>query len=164
MTFFLFAILGAVLGIFWHLLFGRRTGINMVADIMIGLVGAVSGGALTAFPDLLARLWSDYGMPMYVTENGAAYDDVVDADGQVHDHDRVQYLSEHYAAVHDAITDGADVRGHYVWSLLDNFEWSYGYSKRFGIVRVDFDTQLRTPKDSAHFYREIARSNAVPAL
>jgi beta-glucosidase len=118
----------------------------------------------TGLRDLLARLWSDYHVPMYITENGAAYEDVIDADGQVHDQDRVQYLSEHYAAVHDAIADGADVRGYYVWSLLDNFEWAYGYSKRFGIVYVDFESQQRTIKDSGWFFARTARDNAVSTL
>ena len=118
----------------------------------------------TGLRDLLARLWSDYHVPMYITENGAAYDDVIDADGQVHDPERVQYLGEHFAAVHDAITDGADIRGYYVWSLLDNFEWSYGYSKRFGIVYVDFDSQQRIIKDSGRFFAQTARDNAVPTL
>ena len=77
---------------------------------------------------------------MAITENGAAYEDDVAADGAIHDAERVRYLHEHLAAVHGAIADGIDVRGYYVWSLLDNFEWAWGYSKRFGIVRVDFDT------------------------
>ncbi|MDQ1539888.1 MAG: beta-glucosidase, partial [Actinomycetota bacterium] len=116
----------------------------------------------TGLRDLLARLWSDHHTPMYITENGAAYDDVVDADGHVHDPERVQYLGEHFAAVHDAIADGADVRGYYVWSLLDNFEWSYGYSKRFGVVYVDFESQDRIIKDSGKFFARTARNNAVP--
>jgi beta-glucosidase len=99
---------------------------------------------------------------MYITENGAAYDDVVDADGHVHDPERVQYLGEHFAAVHGAIADGADVRGYYVWSLLDNFEWSYGYSKRFGVVYVDFESQDRIIKDSGKFFARTARNNAAP--
>jgi len=116
----------------------------------------------TGLRDLLARLWSDYHTPMYITENGAAYDDTVDADGHVHDPERVQYLGEHFAAVHDAIADGADVRGYYVWSLLDNFEWSYGYSKRFGVVYVDFESQDRIIKDSGKFFARTARNTAVP--
>jgi beta-glucosidase len=113
--------------------------------------------------ELLARLWREYGKPMLITENGAAYDDVVAADGLVHDAERTQYVREHLGAVHDAIRDGVDVRGYYVWSLLDNFEWSYGYSKRFGIVRVDFETQERTVKDSGRFYADVVRNNALPA-
>ncbi|MDQ1485447.1 MAG: beta-glucosidase [Actinomycetota bacterium] len=113
--------------------------------------------------ELLGRLWRDYHVPMFITENGAAFDDVVDG-GEVRDAERVRYLHEHLAAVHDALTDGVDVRGYYVWSLLDNFEWSYGYSKRFGIVYVDFDSQQRTIKDSGRFYARVARSNGLPPL
>jgi beta-glucosidase len=112
--------------------------------------------------ELLVRLWNEYRTPMYVTENGAAYDDVVSPDG-VHDPERTQYVREHLAALHDAIAAGADVRGYYLWSLLDNFEWAYGYSKRFGIVHVDFDTQQRTVKDSGHFYASVMKANALPA-
>ncbi len=89
---------------------------------------------------------------LLVTENGAAFDDVVELDGGVVDPRRVEYLSRHIAAVGDAIDAGAPVKGYYVWSLLDNFEWGYGYTKRFGIVYVDYETQRRTPKSSAHWY------------
>jgi beta-glucosidase len=114
--------------------------------------------------DLLARLWRDYHQPMAITENGAAYDDVVDTDGAIHDEERVRYVHEHLDALHRAIADGIDIRGYYLWSLLDNFEWAWGYSKRFGIVRVDFETQVRTVKDSGIFYAGIARTNTLPAL
>jgi beta-glucosidase len=76
----------------------------------------------------------------------------------------VRYIHEHLVAVRDAIAEGVDVRGYFMWSLLDNFEWAYGYSKRFGIVRVDFDTQLRTVKDSGRYYSRVARSNALPSI
>jgi beta-glucosidase len=103
----------------------------------------------------LKRVHHDYGpIPMMVTENGAAYPDVVAADGAVHDTDRVDYLESHIQAVSDAIDAGVDVTGYFVWSLLDNFEWGWGYSKRFGIVRVDYETLQRTVKDSGHWYRE----------
>ena len=118
----------------------------------------------TGLHELLTRLWADYRKPMLITENGAAYEDEVSADGAVHDPERVRYIHEHLVALHDAIADGIDVRGYYLWSLLDNFEWSYGFSKRFGIVRVDYESQVRTPKDSARFYAEVARANAVPPL
>jgi len=98
-----------------------------------------------------------------VTENGAAYDDVVGPDGSVDDPERVRYLRLHLAAVHEAITAGVDVRGYFVWSLLDNFEWAYGFSKRFGIIHVDYETLERTPKDSARFYAEVTRANGLPA-
>jgi beta-glucosidase len=113
--------------------------------------------------ELLTRLWRDYRQPMAITENGAAYADVVDPDGAVHDPERVRYLQEHLSALHDAIADGIDVRAYYLWSLLDNFEWSWGYSKRFGIVRVDFESQQRTVKDSGRFYAGVARTNTLLA-
>ena len=102
------------------------------------------------------------GVPLHVTENGAAYPDVLTPDGAVHDTDRIGYVDGHLRALHRAIADGADVRGYYLWSLLDNFEWGYGYSKRFGIVHVDYDTQERTPKDSAHWYADVIRRNGLP--
>ncbi|MFF5973843.1 GH1 family beta-glucosidase [Streptomyces sp. NPDC012769] len=106
--------------------------------------------------ELLVRLRDDLpGVPLVITENGAAYEDYADPEGQVKDPERVAYLRAHLAAVHRAIEDGADVRGYFLWSLLDNFEWAYGYSKRFGIVHVDFATQRRTFKDSAHWYAEV---------
>jgi len=87
-----------------------------------------------------------------VTENGAAFfDPPTVQDGRVADALRVDYLRAHIKAIHAAIRSGVDLRGYFVWSLLDNFEWSLGYSKRFGIVHVDFETQARTPKDSARF-------------
>jgi beta-glucosidase len=117
------------------------------------------------FPAGLTRVltWvkERYGNPpVYVTENGAAFFDPPSLDGdRVADPLRVDYLRKHLTAVHAAIEAGADVRGYFVWSLLDNFEWSAGYSKRFGIVHVDFETQTRTPKDSAAFYSDVIASN-----
>jgi beta-glucosidase len=117
---------------------------------------------------LLVRLGKEYdGLPpLYVTENGAAYDDVVSDDGSVHDVERTGYIVDHIRAVGDAIALGADIRGYFVWSLLDNFEWAWGYNKRFGIVRVDYDTQLRTIKDSGREYARIISSSrrSVPNL
>lgn len=106
---------------------------------------------------LLVRLGREYPTlpPLFVTENGSAYDDELSADGRVHDAERTQYIVDHVQAVSDAIADGADVRGYFVWSLLDNFEWSWGYDKRFGIVRVDYDSQERTIKDSGLAYAQI---------
>jgi beta-glucosidase len=102
-----------------------------------------------------------YGpVPLYVTENGAAfYDPPSPVDGRVDDPLRVAYLRSHIRAVADAIAGGADVRGYFAWSLLDNYEWAQGYSKRFGLVHVDYATQQRTPKASAHFYKDVIRSN-----
>jgi beta-glucosidase len=110
--------------------------------------------------DTLVALKDRYGdLPIYVTENGAAFFDPPAVDGdRLSDPLRVQYLRQHIAAVHAAIARGVDVRGYFVWSLLDNFEWSLGYSKRFGLVHVDFDTQKRTSKDSALFYADVIAS------
>jgi beta-glucosidase len=93
--------------------------------------------------------------PIYITENGRACQDVVAPDGQVDDPDRVRYLDGHLRAVVDAIQAGVDVRGYYCWSLLDNFEWAEGYSKRFGLVHVDYATQQRTPKSSFSWFRSL---------
>ncbi|HWL02530.1 MAG TPA: GH1 family beta-glucosidase [Microbacteriaceae bacterium] len=104
---------------------------------------------------LLVRLGQEYGdalPPLYVTENGAAYDDIVTGDGLVHDAQRTEFILDHVAAIGDAIEQGADVRGYFVWSLLDNFEWAWGYDERFGIVRVDYDSLVRTVKDSGRAY------------
>jgi beta-glucosidase len=101
-------------------------------------------------------------LELMVTENGAAFGDTVGADGRVVDPERIAYLREHLAAVHAAITAGARVSGYFVWSLMDNFEWSFGYARRFGIIAVDYATLARTPKASARFYAEAARANAVP--
>jgi beta-glucosidase len=97
------------------------------------------------------------GVPLYVTENGGAFDDVVSEDG-IHDADRVDYYDSHIHAALDAKEQGADLRGYFAWSLFDNLEWAEGWTKRFGVVRVDADTQKRTPKDSALFLREVYRS------
>ena len=113
------------------------------------------------FTALLVRLHRDYGVPMVITENGAAFDDLDVEDGYVADTDRVEYLKSHIAAVAEAVRAGADVRGYLAWSLMDNFEWGYGYAKRFGIVRVDYETQERTLKQSAQWFRDlITRSRA----
>ncbi|MFJ8403792.1 GH1 family beta-glucosidase [Streptomyces microflavus] len=111
----------------------------------------------TELTHLLVRLEKDYGLPTVITENGAAFDDTVADDGSVPDADRTAYLADHIDAVVAARAEGADVRGYFAWSLMDNFEWAYGYDKRFGIVRVDYDTQTRTLKDSAKWYRDTIR-------
>ncbi|MFF7384429.1 GH1 family beta-glucosidase [Streptomyces griseoluteus] len=119
----------------------------------------------TGLYDLLMRYTREApGLPLYITENGAAYDDKPDADGRVHDPERVAYLHAHLSAVREALRDGADVRGYYLWSLMDNFEWSYGYEKRFGAVYVDYATQERTPKSSARWYGEAARTGTLPSV
>jgi len=108
--------------------------------------------------DALRRLRDQYGNPeIYVTENGACYDDPVAPDGTVHDDDRVAYLRDHLTAARRALADGVNLRGYFVWSLLDNFEWAEGYSRRFGIIHVDFKSLRRTPKMSFAFLADIAR-------
>jgi beta-glucosidase len=104
------------------------------------------------------------GLPLYVTENGCAAEDYVNPDGEVNDLERVRYLHTHLEAAARAIKDGASLAGYFVWSLLDNFEWAWGYQKRFGIVFVDFGTQRRIPKASAAFYANVVRANAIPLL
>ncbi len=112
--------------------------------------------------EMLLWLRHNYnGVPVYITENGASYPDAVGADGEVHDPRRIEYLRTHLVAANEAIVEGVDLRGYFVWSLLDNFEWGDGYAQRFGIIHVDFATQRRTPKSSAKFLSEVARRNAV---
>ncbi|MDT0441777.1 GH1 family beta-glucosidase [Streptomyces johnsoniae] len=112
--------------------------------------------------ETLTRVSREYGpLPLYVTENGAAFADEVTREGRVHDEDRRRYLEEHFRAAHRALAEGVDLRGYFVWSLLDNFEWAHGYSKRFGLVHVDFETQVRTLKDSGRWFSEITRANAL---
>ena len=113
---------------------------------------------------LLRRIDAEYtgsAVKLYVTENGAAYDDTVAPDGAVHDADRTEFLRLHLGAIQDAIDEGVDVYGYFYWSLMDNYEWAWGYHKRFGIVRVDYDTQERTLKDSALEYRRIIAARAL---
>lgn len=112
--------------------------------------------------ELLVSLHQEFpDQPLMITENGAAFDDVVEA-GRVHDVERTDYIRRHLVAAHRAISRGVDLRGYLVWSLFDNFEWGYGYSKRFGIVRVNYETLERTPKDSAHWFAELIRTRSIP--
>jgi beta-glucosidase len=116
---------------------------------------------------LLVRLHEEYagaaGTALHVTENGAAFDDVADDDGFVDDQGRVDYVRSHLGAVLDAIEAGVPVDGYFYWSFLDNFEWAWGYEKRFGIVRVDYETQARMPKASALDYARIIATRELPA-
>ena len=113
--------------------------------------------------DTLKWVTERYGrIPLYVTENGAAFYDPPQAiDGRVDDPLRVAYYRSHLTAAYKALCQGVDLRGYYAWSLLDNYEWSLGYSKRFGIVHVDYATQERTPKASAKFYSEVIRTQGA---
>ncbi|HZC73109.1 MAG TPA: GH1 family beta-glucosidase [Jatrophihabitans sp.] len=112
---------------------------------------------------LLLRLHEDYpGVPLLVTENGAVYGDTPMHDGLVHDNRRTRFLLDHLRAIQEAMGDGADVRGYFYWSLLDNFEWALGYRPRFGLTFVDYATGKRTVKDSGRVYAEIARCGRLP--
>ena len=104
-------------------------------------------------------LWKPKGI--YITENGCSSDDVVTSAGRIDDVDRIMYLRNHLTHLHRAVTEDYPVKGYFLWSLLDNFEWADGYSKRFGIHYVDFKTQKRTPKLSAEWYKDVIAKNAV---
>ncbi len=129
--------------------------------------GPVTDGGWAIEPDglreaLVAVSRSHRPPPLYVHETGAAFDDDLSADGEVHDEARVRWLDGHLRAAAEALEEGVDLRGLFVWSLLDNFEWSEGYRHRFGIVHVDYDSLTRTPKASARWYREVIERGALP--
>ena len=131
-------------------LIGKRTTMNWNVDP-------------SGFHAHLLRMHREMGLPIIVTENGASWPDEVSADGRIRDVDRYTYLHDHMDALLKARAEGADIRGYMAWSLMDNFEWSHGYSKLFGLLRVDYATQDRTWKDSAYWYREtIARRALAP--
>jgi beta-glucosidase len=112
--------------------------------------------------DTLTRIRREYGASeVMITENGVP-DDIRDSSRPTVDDARVEFLEQHLRAVHQAITDGCRVTGYHAWSLLDNFEWAAGYTQRWGLVQVDFDTQQRTPKSSASWYATVAASNRLP--
>jgi beta-glucosidase len=115
--------------------------------------------ALYWAPRIVTDLWKP--KELYITENGASSTDTLAPDGHVYDSDRVMYLRNYLRQLHRAVAEGVPVKGYFVWSLLDNYEWADGYDKRFGIVYVDFKTQKRTPKLSAGFYQEVIRQNRV---
>jgi beta-glucosidase len=118
----------------------------------------------SAIYELMTRMRDETGgLPLYITENGSSWYDYVTQDGTVEDYERLQYLRDHLAALHAAISDGVNLRGYFAWSLLDNFEWAEGYAKRFGLVFVDFGTQKRILKRSGEFYASVVRANALPA-
>ena len=112
--------------------------------------------------NILGRLHFDYAFPaIYITENGAAFRDEIGPDGQVDDPGRLSYIQRHLNMVHKAIEIGVPVKGYFVWSLLDNFEWAHGYSKRFGLVFVDYKSQRRILKSSATWYQQVISNNAI---
>jgi beta-glucosidase len=111
--------------------------------------------------ELLIRLQRDYApSTIYITENGAAFEDRLE-DGRVHDPKRIAFLRDHFGAAHRAVQDGVPLRGYFVWSLMDNFEWAHGYSKRFGVIYIDYDTLERIPKESYAWYAEVIRANGL---
>jgi beta-glucosidase len=110
-------------------------------------------------PRHLAKLWAVKSI--FITENGTSAADEVAADGHVYDVDRIMYLRNYLTQLQRATSEGVPVLGYFLWSLMDNFEWSDGLAKRFGVYRVDFDTLRRTPKLSASFYRETISRNAI---
>jgi beta-glucosidase len=116
--------------------------------------------------EILVGLKQRYGQdlpPIYVTENGASFADALDERGEVADGPRIEFLEGHLRAVAEAIEAGVDVRGYFVWSLLDNFEWAAGYSQRFGLVYVDYPTQRRIPKASFRWYRDFIATEKARA-
>jgi beta-glucosidase len=114
--------------------------------------------------DILQRVSKDYKLPIEITENGCAYGDYPDTGGRVADVRRIHFYREHLRELAHAIEDGSDVRGYHSWSILDNFEWSEGYTQRFGMVFVDFPTQRRFIKDSGKWYSQLAASNTLDAV
>jgi beta-glucosidase len=113
--------------------------------------------------EVLTRVHDEYPeLPLYVTENGSAFIDEL-ADGEVHDPDRLAYFDAHLRACHQVISAGVPLRGYFAWSLMDNFEWAWGYTKRFGMVYIDYETQARVPKSSAKWYGEVIRRNGLAA-
>jgi beta-glucosidase len=132
----------------WHRTPGPRTDMDWPIDP-------------SGLEEVLLRVTRDYGhVPLYVTENGAAFPDKM-VDGEVRDTERIDFLHSHLVAAHRAMESGVNLRGYFVWSLLDNFEWALGYGKRFGIIHVDYETQVRTFKQSAHWYRDVIASGGV---
>jgi beta-glucosidase len=114
--------------------------------------------------ETLLRLHREYGSPqLFITENGAAFRDEMDANGQLPDDERIRFLESHISQAARAAVDGCSLKGYFVWTLLDNFEWAHGYGKRFGLIHIDYETQRRTPKRSAFWYRDvIAKNGLVP--
>ncbi|HTD77962.1 MAG TPA: GH1 family beta-glucosidase [Chloroflexota bacterium] len=139
-------------------------GINTVERVPAGIPTTTMGWGIEpdGLTELLVRIARDYpAIPMYVTENGASFYDYVDPEGEVDDTERIAFLDAHFRAAHAAIQAGVDLRGYFIWSLMDNFEWAHGYSKRFGLIYVDYLTQTRMLKQSASWYAGVARANAL---
>jgi beta-glucosidase len=151
-------------------LYFRDVVANAPGDRNLGVFRIPLQEPKTAFPapiwpasiyQMIMRVHRDYGRPIYITENGCSYPDGPGADGRVHDDNRTSYLKGYIGQVGRALDEGADVRGYLLWSLMDNFEWAYGYSQRFGIVHVDFETLKRTVKDSGLWYRDMIAAGEI---
>jgi len=146
-------------------LYNRTIAANNPDDKYLGIRQVPGPGPKTAFGwevwpaalyQMIMRVHRDYGLPIYVTENGCSYPTAPDADGRVRDQERIDFYKGYIGQVGRAIDEGADVRGYYAWTLIDNFEWAMGYSQRFGLVYVDFENeQKRFVKDSGHWYRDL---------
>jgi beta-glucosidase len=121
----------------------------------------IAPDGLTAILTRVAREYAP-NLPIYITESGAPYNDYIDPEGRVSDPERIDYLAQHFRAARAAIDAGVDLRGYFVWSLLDNFEWDSGYAMRFGLIFVEYSTQRRIPKASAYWYRDVIRTNGIP--
>jgi beta-glucosidase len=112
--------------------------------------------------ELLTRVHRDYGpLPLYITENGAAFPDQLEKDGTVNDARRINYLETYLHETWKAVQEGVPLKGYYVWTLMDNFEWAFGFSKRFGLIYVDYPTQKRYLKNSAHWYKKVISRNGL---
>jgi beta-glucosidase len=151
-------------------LYNRDIVADAPGDRNLGVRRLPLPGPKTLFPSevhpaaiyqMIMRVSNEYGGPIYITENGCSYDDGPSADGRVHDQRRVDYLKGYVGQVGRALMEGADVRGYYLWSFIDNFEWAFGYSQRFGIVHCDFETQKRTIKDSGYWYRDTIKAGEL---
>ncbi len=149
-------------------------GINSYSRTVVGAKGIVKKVPGSEYTDMgweicassfrrtLKRITNEYNLPpIYITENGAAYQDTLDAQGKVFDELRIDYLRQHITEIRLAMQEGVDIRGYFVWSLMDNFEWAFGYTKPFGVIHVDFDTQKRTIKASGEWYGRVIASNTV---
>ncbi|TCW36482.1 broad-specificity cellobiase [Thermohydrogenium kirishiense] len=151
--------------------FYSRSIVKYKEDTLLKGIGVEGTGAKTdmgweispeSLYDLLKRLDKEYTkIPIYITENGAAFKDIITEDGKVHDQERIEYIKEHLKYANKFIKEGGNLKGYFLWSFLDNFEWAYGYSKRFGIVYVDYKTQKRILKDSAIWYKEVINKAAI---
>ena len=134
-------------------------------DLIYGDMGRTESG-WGIYPPGIKNLMMDFkdnfnNPPVIICENGCSMPDVISPDGKVHDERRIAYLNDYLANIHEAIQAGCNMKGYLVGSLMDNFEWAQGYSKRFGIVHVDYSTQKRTPKDSAYWYGAVIRRNVL---